>query len=355
MSDIISAKEALDTLTRGQSSWLDVRSEGEFASACVPGFRNTPILTNQERHEVGLCYRQKGQEAAIALGHRLVDPVREERVDAWLRHCSEDKAIAVACWRGGLRSQIASAWMRERGRAVQRIQGGYKALRQELLAQLESKRSFLVLTGFTGSGKSRLLQELPSSLVLDLETFAQHRGSSFGAMPEHPQPTQTNFENQIALHLRSCHESPLIEDESRVVGSLHLPEAIFTGLAQSPVIRLHVSLEERCQNIYQEYVAQRLAAGIDPLALREELIQSTMKLKNRLGGLLSSQIKSGIEQAFATQDPTAHELWIGLLLRQYYDVSYQHAEGRSQRPILFEGNYKECLVWIQNRFASQKL
>ncbi len=351
MSELISATEALDSLVQTGTSWLDMRSEGEFATASIPGFLNTPILTNDERHQVGLCYRLNGQDAAIVLGHQLVDPLREQRVAGWLEKCPQETTIHVACWRGGLRSQIAASWIKERGRSVRRIQGGYKALRQELLKVLDAPRSFLVVTGFTGSGKSRLLQELPAQHVLDIESLAKHRGSSFGALPDSAQPSQTDFENRLALHLRASHPRPVIEDESRVVGRLHVPDAIFTGLAQSPVMRLHASLAERSAHIYQEYVADRLLGGADPFQLRDELIANTLKLKNRLGGLLTSQVKSELEKAFLSQDPEAHEGWIRLLLEHYYDLSYQHAEGRRQRSVVFEGNYKECLAWIQNQYA----
>ncbi|MDQ3232020.1 MAG: rhodanese-like domain-containing protein [Pseudobdellovibrionaceae bacterium] len=125
---MISARTALDLLPTNTYGMLDVRSEGEFATAAIPGFHNAPILRDQERHEVGLCYRLEGQAAAIKLGERLVGPVRQSRVDDWLKNTAPGSPVIVCCWRGGMRSALASEWIEERGHEVLRVEGGYKAL-----------------------------------------------------------------------------------------------------------------------------------------------------------------------------------------------------------------------------------
>ncbi|MFM8313989.1 MAG: rhodanese-like domain-containing protein, partial [Deltaproteobacteria bacterium] len=147
---------AVEWLTHSVS-WplLDVRSEGEFQEGHIPGSISGPILTNTERHLVGLTYKQKGQEAAIALGLSLVEKFREERVQQWLQ--SFPKSIAVTCWRGGLRSRFASGWLEKvvgNCRDIVQITGGYKALRRELLKVIEAPREMVVLGGMTGSGKT---------------------------------------------------------------------------------------------------------------------------------------------------------------------------------------------------------
>ena len=46
---------------------LDVRAPVEFAQGAFPNADNLPLLTDTERHEVGLRYNDEGQPAAIEL------------------------------------------------------------------------------------------------------------------------------------------------------------------------------------------------------------------------------------------------------------------------------------------------
>lgn len=351
MTQMISAATALDQLSDSSSDLLDVRSEGEFAAASVPGFHNAPILRNSERQEVGLCYKHRGQQAAIALGEQLVGPVREARVQEWLNKTRPHVPVIVACWRGGLRSSIASDWIEEAGRNVLRVDGGYKALRNNLLQVLTKPQEFFVVSGLTGAGKTRLLEALPITNKLNIEALATHRGSSFGRFMNRPQPTQATFENRLAVALRTCTGPVLVEDESKVIGSLHLPETIYTAMTQSSLILLESNLEERSLNIYQEYVADVLSDGSDPELLKDSAMASTYKLQRRLGGLLTSKVIQGIQNAFASHDPEAHRYWIELLLSEYYDVRYRYSQVHSSRPLAFRGTYEECQQWILNQYA----
>jgi tRNA 2-selenouridine synthase len=56
---------------------IDVRAPVEFVLGSVPGSVNLPLLQNEERHQVGTTYKQKGQAAAVALGHEF--QVRSKR------------------------------------------------------------------------------------------------------------------------------------------------------------------------------------------------------------------------------------------------------------------------------------
>jgi len=352
VSQTISAKVILDLLPTNTYGMLDVRSEGEFASASIPGFVNAPILHDRERHEVGLCYRQHGQAAAIEMGERLVGPSRAERITHWLKDIKPGCPLIVCCWRGGMRSGIASEWIEERGHEVLRVEGGYKAMRRELLEVLTNPPEFKVISGLTGAGKTRLLHDLPIAEKLDIEDLAAHRGSSFGKFLHRSQPTQTNFENRLAFALRLCRRPVLVEDESKVIGSLHLTEALVDRLSQSPVIILEATLEERCLNIYQEYIEQLLASGFESKKLEELTLASTMKLQRRLGGLLTSQLVGQIQAAFASSDQEAHMRWIASLLTEYYDSRYLHSQLHGSRPVAFRGTYEECRQWILAEYAS---
>ena len=131
--------EQFDTLLREGAHFIDVRAEIEFARGAIPGAVNLPILTTAEREQVGTTYKRKGQEAAVALGHRLVSgSTREERIARWCAVLQEHPDALVHCWRGGLRSGLATQWIAEAGVAVRLVQGGYKALRHRLLRELEA-------------------------------------------------------------------------------------------------------------------------------------------------------------------------------------------------------------------------
>ncbi|RYZ90143.1 MAG: tRNA 2-selenouridine(34) synthase MnmH, partial [Proteobacteria bacterium] len=291
MTELLSSSAAIDHLISGTHRLIDVRSEGEFTKASIPGSQNSPILNNEERHAVGLCYKVAGQHEAIALGHKLVDPLRESRVATWIEigASHQDSPIMIVCWRGGMRSQFATEWINSAGRPALRIEGGYKALRADLTSEFLKSRSFLVLSGRTGSGKTTLLKNLPIAEKIDIEELAAHRGSSFGRMMGRAQPSQATFENALSLGLRPHTRPMVVEDESKVIGSLHLPEALYASMSSSPVVQLEVSAFQRSQTIFVDYVevpsrstdAQTLESqlsgsvifhqSIRPLGMKEEI------------------------------------------------------------------------------------
>nr|HPQ97141.1 tRNA 2-selenouridine(34) synthase MnmH [Thiolinea sp.] len=210
---------------------LDVRAPVEFAAGAFPGATNLPLMNDAEREAVGRCYKQAGQDAAIALGLEQVSgAVKTQRIAAWKTFLealpAQDRVLY--CFRGGLRSRIAQQWILEHtGMACPRIKGGYKAMRRYLLDQLDvlpGRFQGWVLSGRTGSGKTRFLNGFRQQI--DLEGLANHRGSAFGPNVT-PQPTQIAFENALAIALLRQQDAGwqalLFEDESRNIGSVHLP------------------------------------------------------------------------------------------------------------------------------------
>ena len=178
---------------------IDTRAPIEFAKGSFAHAINLPLMSDSEREQVGSCYKQHGQKAAIALGHQLVSgAIKEERIKAWLDHIEQHPDAYIFCFRGGLRSQISQQWLKDAGVDCPRIKGGYKAMRGFLINTIEETAQqcqFTVLGGLTGTGKTDILLQLPNSL--DLEGHANHRGSSFGKHAT-VQPTQINFENALA-------------------------------------------------------------------------------------------------------------------------------------------------------------
>ena len=358
---LISADEALNLIATKEHSvkCVDVRSEGEVKSGAIPKLENLPILNDSERHQVGLCYKQSGQRAAIELGHQLVDSHREQLVEQWRAHLRGAEWPLITCWRGGLRSETAAQWIRSTGQNVIRIDGGTKALRSELLKEFGRLPRFLVLAGPTGSGKTRLMVKSRRPMI-DLEQFANHRGSAFGTMLNNPQPSQITFENQLALQLRflRLHRPTdagdgcaLIEDESHSIGRIHLPLTIMHAIQKSPIIRLKIDIERRTQNIFDEYVVEPQRSGMDRRQLLDHFASCLARIQSKLGGQMYKTILAHMTAAFEGDDHGLHREWIRLLLEKYYDKAYAYSESKWPREVAFEGDESACLNWIQTRYV----
>ena len=317
---------------------IDLRAPAEFAQGAFPASVNLPLLTDAERHEVGLTYKQDGPDAALARGHELVSgTVRAERTRAWAEFADSHSGCRLYCWRGGLRSRIAQSWLEEEGVAVPRVTGGYKTLRRACLATLEGAsgdaRRWLVLAGRTGSGKTRVISGLANAI--DLEGLARHRGSAFGARPG-GQPTPIAFENALAVAVLK-HGAPtlVLEDESRTIGRLALPAAWHERMGAAPLALLEATTEERVRNIGSEYVEEPLAGGVSPEHLHGRLAESLDRIRKRLGSDRHTRIRAALDEGFRNGD---HEGWIGLLLKWYYDPMYDYQLASKRRRVVFRGS-----------------
>jgi tRNA 2-selenouridine synthase len=340
---------------------LDTRSPGEFAKGSFPKALNLPLMLDEERAKVGTTYKQQGQDAAIALGHKLVSgEVKEQRVKAWYDFAQQHPQGYLFCWRGGLRSQISQIWLREAGVEYPRIPGGYKALRRFLIEQSEdiiNRIPLVLLAGKTGSGKTQVLNTLPHSL--DLEGLANHRGSSFGRRPA-GQPTQLLFENKLAIDLLKLAEhsphSIILEDEGGFIGSCSLPLSLYKKMRQSPRVLLEVPLEDRVETILNDYIVNLSQEYMHILGdggwikFTEMLRGGIQRLKQRLGGQACKEIGLLLEGALKQQlehgDVAAHRLWIRELLIKYYDPSYDYQLSRHQQAAIFKGNKQDVSQWL---------
>ena len=151
-------------------SLIDVRAPVEFADGAFPSAVNLPIMNDEERHQVGICYKEQGQAAAIARGHKLVcGPIKEARIAAWKSFVEKNPNALIYCFRGGMRSQLAQEWAEQAvEREIPRLEGGYKAFRNYLLDELEQENypyTALRLGGYTGSGKTILLKKIETVLL----------------------------------------------------------------------------------------------------------------------------------------------------------------------------------------------
>ena len=373
---------------------LDLRAPVEFARGSFPNSTNLPLLTDQERHEVGLCYRRHGQDAAIALGARLVSgEVRQQRLAAWVSFAEEHPDALIYCFRGGMRSAIVQQWLNEAGITLPRIKGGYKALRWHLISEIETtapKRISqqtapstgnlpgIILGGRTGSGKTVLLNQL--TVAIDLEALAEHRGSSFGATAL-AQPSNIDFEHRLAIALLQYRQAasrydpvsqpPLyLEDEGRMVGRVCVPQTFRNYMLSLPCVLLETPLEERIAISRDAYVtellalhntASKLSAGQGDVSVESHRGFAAFadyhraalgRIRKRLGGVQYQLALSQLEQALHHHrdhnDISYYDAFIELLLVKYYDPMYDYQLSTKNRQTLFKGSASDILEWSQS-------
>ncbi len=239
---------------------IDVRSESEYAEDHIPGAINCPVLDNTERALVGTIYKQSSSFDAKKIGAALVSA----NIARHLRERFHDRPKSwrplVYCWRGGSRSNALAQVFAQIGWRVGRLDGGYKAYRRAVIADLESlpqRFEWRVLCGLTGTGKSRLLRELDraGAQVLDLEALAAHRGSVLGNMPDEPQPSQKMFESLLWKALGSFDPAKpaFVEGESKKIGRLRVPDALIDAMWRSECIEFDAPIAVRIELLKTEY------------------------------------------------------------------------------------------------------
>ncbi len=328
---------------------IDLRSEKEFHKGTIPGSVNIPILSNDEFENVGKEYKNKGQEAAINLGLQLVKgDLKNKRIDAWKNHLNNNPGCFIFCYRGGLRSKIAQEWLEKENIIVQRISGGYKNFRSNILDEhVNSKydiNKWMIIGGLTGSGKTALLSQFKETI--DLEKIANHRGSAFGKNIS-PQPSQADFENELTLkYINHSHSNILLEDESRSIGRVTLPGTWYEKMQSSKLVVLKISTDERVNNILDEYVLQILKTSNNVQELLNQYLFSLEKIKKRLGDKLFKDISDLMIKAFKMDNLDSHKKWISKLLIGYYDPMYNYKLKLRKEYIVHIGDDISCFNYI---------
>lgn len=294
----------------GDFTVLDVRSPGEYAHGRLPGAVSLPLFDDEERAEVGTLYKQVSPDEALLRGLDIAGGKMRSLVEA-ARAAAPAGRVVVHCWRGGQRSGSVAWLLRRAGMEVAQLEGGYKAFRKYARTYLAtSGHRFRVLSGPTGSKKTEVLRAMQrrGAAVIDLEALARHKGSSFGALGEPPQPTTEQFENQLFAALRALptREPVWLEDESRMIGTVYQPDEFYHRLTAAPVTELLLPLEWRVDHLVTTY------AGFGD----EELQTAFRRIRKKLGG----QHLSTALDAIDTQDYAA----AARVALVYYDKAYAH-------------------------------
>lgn len=286
---------------------IDVRSPKEYKTAHIPGAINIPLFSDEERAQVGTRYKQAGRDYAVQLGLEYVGPKMAEFAKE-ARKIAKNKELLVHCWRGGMRSS-SMAWLFEMiGLKVSLLQGGYKAYRQYIRSQFDIEIPIFILGGYTGSGKTEILYELQKlgQQIIDLEGIAHHKGSAFGTIGQLPQPTNEQFENNLASEwMKLDFTKPVwIEDESVTMGQCGIPFPLFQRMRDAQVYKVVIPKRVREERLVKEY------ANGDMEGLKSAL----ERISRKLGGLRAQEAMQALEQE--------DFLKVAAISLQYYDKAY---------------------------------
>jgi len=301
-----------------RKSIIDVRAPLEFTKGHLPGARSLPLFDDGERHEIGLCFAKRGQEAAVRLGLELIGPKLGGLVDR-AREYAPSGEIGVYCWRGGMRS-ASMAWLIETaGLKVIRLSGGYKSYRAALHAFFERPLPLMVLSGPTGTDKTGILASLAArgEQMIDLEAIARHKGSSFGSIGQGLQPENEQFQNEVFEAFLKLEEQRLIwiEDESHSIGKVRLPDGLYAAMQQAPWIWVDRPFEQRVELLVGSYGNEA----------KDELKMGIERIRRRLGGMECDRALEYLESGQLAE--------CAALLLRYYDKAYRFSTEKKNKDL----------------------
>jgi tRNA 2-selenouridine synthase len=302
---------------------LDARSPAEFAEDHLPGAMSCAVLSNEQRAQVGTLYKQSSAFDAKKIGAVLVARNIADHIERHFLDKPKGWRPLVYCWRGGKRSGAFAHILREIGWDAHRLEGGYKAWRRHVidtLAVLPERFSFKVISGPTGSAKSRILEALAAQgeQIVHLEELAAHKGSVLGSLPDAPQPAQKMFETQLfsALSALDPARPVFVEAESRRIGQLQVPDALIAAIRAAPCIRIDASRPARADFLLRDY---------------DYFLTRPVWLIDQLGHLRSLQSNETLAHWTALIEAGEYRTLVESLLEQHYDALYQRSQEKNYR------------------------
>ena len=306
---------------------VDVRTPLEYAEDHIPGAINVPLLTNEERVEIGTLYKQSGSFAARNRGLELTAH-RMPAMAAAIAGAAAGRPILVYCWRGGLRSKTVATILELTGYQAVQLTGGYKSFRNRVSSYFEPFRPpgpLVVIHGMTGIGKTPFLLGLHSThfTVIDLEGLAGHRGSAFGELGLVQDLSQKHFETLLWDAFRKAPPGipVVVEGESKRIGKLSLPGNVYEVMLESAKVWCAASIETRIRRLIDEYGHPEYRVG---------MAEALARIAKRLGGDRYAELAGYLER-WELEPFTAG------LIEHYYDkVYYKTREWREDIAISLE-------------------
>lgn len=330
---------------------VDVRSPSEFALASIPGAINLPLFDDYERAQIGIIYKEKGILEAKLKGVELFSPKMHYFVSRIIEEIEKNnRAVVFYCWRGGMRSKFPLKITEFLGLHVYQLQGGYKSYRRYIYHQLNNyefhNQQLIVLNGFTGSGKTKVLKRLASHWpVLDLEGMARHRGSVFGNLGLEKPRSQKDFEALLWHDLYRFRDEPfiIVEGEGRKIGPLNLPPFLVKAIKEGTHILLQASLETRVKRILNEY------ASLDKEIVKNQARKPLSYLTKRLGRDKVSRLQELLE------DEDYYNM-VKILCREHYDQKYAESKiGVNEFELVVKAENQEEAVEEINGYLNRLL
>jgi tRNA 2-selenouridine synthase len=293
---------------------IDARSPSEYADDHIPGAISCPVLSDDERAQVGTLYKQVSPFEARKIGAVLVARNVARHIEAHFLDRPKNWRPLVYCWRGGQRSGAFTHILREVGWNAHRLDGGYKSWRRKViddLAALPAQFRFRIVAGATGSAKSRVLEALAAqdAQVLHLEALAAHKGSVLGDLPDAPQPSQKSFETLLHTALTGFDPARPVftEAESRRIGSVYLPDAMLTAIRTAECLRVEATLEARVDFLLRDYAY---------------FLSDPARLADKLGLLRAQQGHETVDRWLALAAAGDFRALVHELLLSHYDPHY---------------------------------
>lgn len=295
------------------SEIIDVRTPAEFEEDHIPGSINLPVLSNIERVTVGTLYSKSPFEARKT-GAATISRNIANHIDSYFQCKPPEYSPLVYCWRGGQRSYSLALVLAQIGFQTFVLDKGYKQYRNTVKDELKilpEKFQYRVISGLTGSGKTRILDALAERghQVLDLEGMAKHKGSVLGLWHGETQPTQKYFDSLICdrLHQLSTVQPVWMESESIRIGFVTVPQCVFNKLQTAPRYCIHLPTEERVKHIIRDYP--------NWIENKEQLKEIVRKLVRVRGHDLVNEWLTLIDKGHMDE-------FVRRILLEHYDPSY---------------------------------
>lgn len=304
----ITVKEALELKN---AVFIDTRTPKEYEIAHIPGAINIPLFSDEQRHIIGILYKNQGKETAVNKGLEFVSLKLPDMIKEYSKY--KDKLLIIYCWRGGMRSKSVTSLLDSIGFNVLQLENGHKEFRRHVLeyfSKLKLKPCFIVLYGLTGTGKTEILKKILLPKI-DLEDLAQHRSSLLGSINLKPR-TQIMFDALLFNRLRTIQNEKyvFIEGESRKIGSVEMPDFLWRKCKEGINIKISCPLKNRISRLVKEYTP-----------INDETKKQLFSILDRLKQKLSGAVVDKLKQCLETKD---YDTFTKIMLEKYYDPLYQH-------------------------------